>query len=251
MKTVRAIIAEDEPVLRDDLRRALASAWPELVICADTEDGIETAHAIEQYAPDIVFLDIEMPGMNGLEVARYASGRCHVVFVTAYGSYAVAAFEQGAVDYVMKPITADRLALTVVRLRQKMAESPANLDQLLTALEEARKPTREYLRWITVEHGEDLRLITLDSVCYFQSDNKYTRVVRSESESLVRWPIRDLVDELDPGVFWQIHRSTVVNVNAVAGVTRDIKGNLRVKLASRRETLPVSQPYVHRFKLVS
>jgi DNA-binding LytR/AlgR family response regulator len=151
----------------------------------------------------------------------------------------------------MKPITAERLALTVDRLREKMADSPANLDQLITALEHARKPTREYLRWITVEHGEELRLITLESVCYFQSDNKYTRVVRSESESLVRWPIRELIDELDPKVFWQIHRGTVVNVDAVAGVARDIKGNLRVKLASRRETLPVSQPYVHRFRLLS
>jgi DNA-binding LytR/AlgR family response regulator len=251
MKVLRAILAEDEPVLRADLKRVLASVWPDLDICAETEDGIETAHAIEQHAPDVVFLDIEMPGMNGLEVARYASGRCHVVFVTAYGSYAVAAFEQGAVDYVMKPITAERLAVSVERLRHKLAESPANLDRLLTALEAARAPTREYLRWITVEQGEELRLITLDSVCYFQSDNKYTRVVRSESESLVRWPIRELIDELDPKLFWQIHRGTVVNVNAVSGVTRDLQGNLRVKLASRRETLPVSRPYVHRFHLVS
>jgi DNA-binding LytR/AlgR family response regulator len=251
MKTIRAIVAEDEPVLRAELRRVLAGVWPDLVVCAETEDGIETAHAIEQYGPDVVFLDVEMPGMNGLEVARYASGRCHVVFVTAYDSYAVAAFEQGAVDYVMKPIGADRLALTVDRLRQKLAESPANLDRLLTELEAARAPTREYLRWITVEHGEELRLITLDSVCYFQSDNKYTRVVRPESESLVRWPIRDLIDELDPKVFWQIHRSTVVNVNAVSGVTRDIQGNMRVKLASRRETLPVSRPYLHRFRPLS
>ena len=246
MRVLKAVIAEDEPVLRQELKEALAKLWPELLICAEAEDGIEAAHALEAHAPDILFLDIQMPGMNGLDVARQASGRCHVAFVTAYDSYAVAAFEQGAVDYVMKPFSPARLATTVSRLRQKVESAPANLDGLLMAL--AMGGGKEYLRWITVSHGNDMRLITIDEICYFQAADKYTRVVTSEQESLIRRPIRELVDELDPNTFWQIHRGTLVNVNAIAGMTRDMGGHLRVKLKQRKETLPVSEPYVHRFK---
>ncbi|HYT97173.1 MAG TPA: LytTR family DNA-binding domain-containing protein [Casimicrobiaceae bacterium] len=248
MKPPTAIIAEDEPVSRAELKETLAKLWPELVICAEAEDGIEALHALESHAPEILFLDIQMPGMSGLEIARKASGKCHVAFVTAYDKYAVAAFEEGAVDYVMKPFSAARLATTVSRLKAKIESAPANLDNILQALAAQANGSREFIRWITASQGNDLRLITVEEICYFQADNKYTLVVTSEQESLIRSPIKELIDELDLNIFWQIHRGTLVNVNAIAGVSRDIGGNLRVKLKQRKETLPVSDPYVHRFK---
>ena len=245
--TLKAIIAEDEPILRLELKETLAKLWPELEICAEAEDGIEALRALSQYTPDILFLDIQMPGLSGLEVAKQASGKCHVAFVTAYDKYAVAAFEQGAVDYVMKPFSAARLATTISRLKEKLASAPANLDGLLKTLAEAASP-REYLRWITASQGNDLRLITVEEIVYFQADNKYTLVVTPQQESLIRRPIKELIEELDPQTFWQIHRGTLVNINAVAGVTRDIGGHLRVKLKQRKETLPVSESYVHLFR---
>jgi len=248
MRQWKAVIAEDEPVLRAELKEMLAKLWPELVICAEAEDGIQALHALETHAPEILFLDIQMPGMSGLEVARKASGKCHVAFVTAFDKYAVAAFEEGAVDYVMKPFSPARLATTVARLKEKLNSTPANLDGLLKALAAAKENGKEYLRWITASQGDDLRLITVEEICYFQADNKYTLVVTAEQESLIRRPIKELIDELDPNIFWQVHRGTLVNVNAIAGVTRDIGGHLRVKLKQRKETLPVSDPYVHKFK---
>jgi DNA-binding LytR/AlgR family response regulator len=243
----KAVIAEDEPLLRAELRETLVRLWPELSICAEAEDGVEALSAIETHAPDILFLDIQMPGMSGLEVARQAGSRCHVVFVTAYDKYAVTAFEQGALDYVMKPFSLARLATTVARLNEKVGTAPANLEGLLQSLIRSSAP-KEYLRWITASQGQELRLITVDEICYFQADSKYTLVVTGTQESLIRRPIKELVDELDPAVFWQIHRGTVINVNAIAGVNRDIGGHLRVKLKERKETLPVSDPYLHLFK---
>ena len=247
MDAYKAVIAEDEPLLRAELRESLAKLWPELRVCAEVEDGVEALHAIEQHAPEILFLDIQMPGLSGLDVARQAGSRCHVVFVTAYDKYAVAAFEQGAVDYVMKPFSAARLATTIGRLKAKAGSTPANLEGLLQSLVKANA-SRGYLRWITASQGQELRLITVEEICYFQADNKYTLVVTAQQESLIRRPIKELVHELDPAMFWQIHRGTVINVNAIAGVRRDIGGQLRVKLKERKETLPVSDPYVHLFK---
>jgi DNA-binding LytR/AlgR family response regulator len=242
------VIAEDEPVLRAELRDTLAAVWPDLAVCAEAGNGIEALNALAAHRPDVLFLDIEMPAMSGLDVARQASGKCHVVFVTAYDKYAVAAFEQGAVDYVMKPFTPARLATTVARLQQKAGTPPPVLDQLIASLSELAERSREYLRWITVSQGNELRLITVDEICYFQSDNKYTLVVTADTQSLIRRPIKELEEELDPRMFWQIHRGTLVNVNAIAGVTRDIGGHPRVKLRDRRETLRVSEPYMHLFK---
>jgi DNA-binding LytR/AlgR family response regulator len=248
MSALKAVIAEDEPVLRHELKETLAAVWPELVVCAEAEDGIQAMHAMSAHTPDVLFLDIQMPGMDGLEVAQQASGKCHVVFVTAYDKYAVAAFEQGAVDYVMKPFSAARLATTVARLKAKVAGAPANLDGILKALASRLESSKEYLRWITASQGQNLRLITVDEICYFQADNKYTLVVTADTQTLIRRPIKELVDEVDPNVFWQIHRSTLVNVNAIAGVNRDFKGHLHVRLKQRKETLPVSESYVHLFK---
>jgi DNA-binding LytR/AlgR family response regulator len=243
----KAVIAEDEPVLRAELRDLLAGVWPELTIAGMAEDGFEALQLVDAVAPDVLFLDIQMPGMTGLEVAKQASGRCHVVFVTAYDQYAVAAFDEGAVDYVMKPFSATRLATAVARVKAKIASAPANLDGILRTLAEAVSK-KEYLRWITASGANDLRLITVDEICYVKADNKYTLVVTADRESIIRRPIKELVDELDPRVFWQIHRSTLVNVNAIASVSRDLSGKLRVKLKQRGETLAVSDPYAHRFR---
>ena len=248
MSPLKAVIAEDEPELRAELKETLAAVWPELVVCAEAEDGIQAMRALSTHTPDILFLDIQMPGMTGLEIAQQASGKCHVVFVTAYEKYAVAAFEEGAVDYVMKPFSPARLATTVARLKARVESAPANLDGLLKELAARMENGKEYLRWITASEGQNMRLITVEEICYFQADNKYTLMVTQDSQSLIRRTIRELVDEVDPRLFWQIHRSTLVNVNAIAGVNRDFKGHLHVKLKQRKETLAVSESYVHLFK---
>ena len=248
MSEQTAVIAEDEPHLRDELCETLAEVWPELVIKAKARDGSEACEALQRFTPDVLFLDIEMPGKTGLEVAQFANGRCHIVFVTAYDNYAVEAFEHAAVDYVMKPVTAERLTETVRRLKVHTRERPPDLAGVLKFLAERLPTSREYLRWITVSEGQEMRLITLDEVCYFQSDTKYTRVVTAEKCPLIRRTIKELVDEIDPKVFWQIHRSTLVNVNSIAGVTRDFGGRMRVRVKQRKETLPVSESYIHLFR---
>jgi DNA-binding LytR/AlgR family response regulator len=244
----RAIIAEDEDVLREQLREGLSAMWPELKIIAEVEDGVAALRALETIAPDILFLDIQMPGLSGMEVAHHASGRCHVVFVTAYDKYAVAAFDEGAVDYVLKPFSLTRLATTIARLKQRMGGTPAKLEGLLERLTATLNAERGHLRWITAWLGNDVRLITVEEVAYFRADNKYTLVATSDAETLISKSIKELAEELDPGLFWQIHRSTLVNVGAIAGVHRDFKGRLHVRLKGRTETLAVSDPYTHHFK---
>jgi len=247
MATTTAIIAEDEEVLRGELREMLATQWPDLDVVAEVGDGGAACRAVEELAPSIVFLDIEMPGASGLEVARKVSARCHVVFVTAYDKYAVAAFEQGAVDYVMKPFTASRLDATIARLKARVAGPPADLTGLLQSLASLTQ-RKDYLRWITAAQGESLRLITVDEICYFRADHKYTLVVTPDSEALIRRPLKALVEEVDPQAFWQIHRSALVSVKQIAGVSRDVRGHLSVRLKQRTETLPVGENYVHLFK---
>jgi len=249
MSPPRAIIAEDEANLREQLRETLATVWPELEICAEAQDGVHALRALERHSPDMIFLDIEMPGLNGIEVAKRASGRCHVVFVTAYDSYAVTAFEQGAVDYVMKPLTGARIAHSVERLRERLKSRPPDIVGLLEKIAgrlDNRKP--EYLRWVTASDGADTRLVTVDEVIYFRSDNKYTTVATADREALIRVGIKDLAEQLDPAAFWQIHRGTIVNVAYIAGVTRDFRGRMALRLKKRAETLPVSDSYSHLFK---
>ena len=243
------MIAEDEGNLREQLRESLAIAWPELQVCAEAADGHEALRALEEHSPDVLFLDIQMPGPSGLEVARRASGRCHVVFVTAYDNYAVSAFDQGAVDYVMKPLSMPRLLQAVQRLRERLASHPANLEGLLEKLASRLDgKRREYLRWVTASQGGETRLITVDEVQYFRSDHKYTMVATASEEALIRLSIRELADQLDPEVFWQVHRGTLVNVTCIAGVTRDYRGHLSIRLKQREETLAVSDSYAHRFR---
>jgi DNA-binding LytR/AlgR family response regulator len=248
MNRPTAIIAEDEPLLRREVKDALTAVWPGLAIVAEAQDGTQAIEALEKHHPDVIFLDIQMPGMTGLDVARAASGRCHVVFVTAYDQYAVSAFERGAVDYVMKPFEPARLALAVARVRDRMASVPANLEGLLAALAEKNASRRQLLRWITVAQGRTVRLIPVNDICYFQADNKYTIVVTATAQSLVNKTIKELLEELDPETFLQVHRGTVVNVNAIAAVHRDLRGRLEVQLKQRNEALQVSASFAHLFR---
>lgn len=244
----RAVIAEDEVVLREELHAHVTALWPELEVCATVADGNEAIAALEQHRPHVLFLDIQMPGLSGIEVARRASGRCHVAFVTAHDEFAVAAFEQGAVDYVMKPFSSERLGLAIGRLKARLKTEPAELEGLLEALTRQLARPRAFLHWINASLGNDLRLITVDEVCYFRSDAKYTRVITASQESLIRKSVRELVGELDPAVFRQIHRSIIVNLGEVAGVHRDFRGRIQLQLKHRPETLPVSEPYASQFR---
>jgi len=243
-----AVIAEDEPVLRGQLQELLGAVWPELAIAAAAEDGFQAMQALKQHDPDVLFLDIQMPGLTGLEVARRASGRHHIVFLTAYDQYAVAAFDEGAVDYLMKPLTTGRLATACERVKVRLSSAPSNLDALLDSLARRVAQSSPYLRWINASLGAEVKVITVDEVCYFQSDTKYTRVIMGDRESLIRKPLKELSHELDPAQFWQIHRSTIVNVNTIEGVSRELSGRFIVKLKNRNERLPVSQQFAHRFR---
>ena len=244
-----AIVAEDEPILRTQLEGKLRKLWPELEIIASVGDGDAALEALEDRTPDFMFLDIQMPEMTGVEVARLVGGRAHVVFVTAYDQYAIQAFETGAVDYVLKPATDERLAVTIERLKAKLATPPTDLNAVLGRIaEQLGGGKREKLQWIKATVGQNLRLIPVSEVLFFQSDEKYTRVVLAEGEALIKTPIRELIDGLDPEVFWQIHRSTLVNANAIAGVTRDFRGQAHVKIKGKDESLVVSRIYSHLFK---
>lgn len=248
MNRPTAVLAEDEEVLRGDLRARLATLWPELDIVAEAADGVAATQAFAAHAPEVLILDIQMPGMTGLEVARLASGKCHVAFVTAYDKYAVAAFEQGAVDYVLKPFSTARLAETVSRLKDRLRQRPASLDGILDLLAAKARKGSEYLRWVTATQGNTTSLITVEQICYFRADNKYTTVFTPDREALIRRPIKELAEAVDPSVFWQIHRSTLVNINHVDGITRDFRGHLSVRLKQRKESLPVSESYHHLFR---
>lgn len=246
---IRTLIVDDEVLSRRGVEIRLRDET-DFEIIAQCANGREALAAVQQLKPDLVFLDIQMPGMSGFEVLAHLPQESMplVVFVTAYDQYAVAAFEEGAVDYVMKPLSAARLATACGRVKKRLTTAPADLDRLLGMLARHAARAQPYLRWINASQGTDVRLITVEEICYFQSDTKYTRAVTSSSESLIRRSLKELLEELDPSSFWQIHRSTVVNVNAIAGVSRDFAGRLFVKLKTRKETLPVSQPFAHLFR---
>jgi DNA-binding LytR/AlgR family response regulator len=242
-----AVIVEDEPALREELEELLASLWPQLRVVAHAADGVTALRQIALHAPDIVFLDIQIPGPNGLEVARELRDRCHIVFVTAYDAHAIEAFDNGALDYVLKPVDPARLADTVHRLKQRVASAPVDLSGLLEQLQPGQ-PRPAAMRWITASVGNSIRLITVDEVVYFQSDQKYTRVVLADSEVLIKRTLKELLAELDPDQFWQIHRSTVVNAQEVASIEPNMNGQLAVRLRSRREQLPVAESFMRRFR---
>jgi len=251
-----AIIADDERLMREQVRTRLAEVWPELQILAEARNGDEAVAAVDEHRPDLAFLDIRMPGMTGIEAARAIGDACHIVFITAYNEYAVEAFEHGAVDYVLKPAERERLELTVARLKKRLGSPPQDLGALLTRLAAkldsseggGAKPVSERLQWIQASVGQQLRLIPVGEVLFFTSDEKYTRVQTESFEALIRKPIKELVDELDPEQFWQIHRSTIVNTKAIGGVTRDFRGRQLVLIKGHSEKLEVSRNYTHLFK---
>ena len=251
-KIVRALIADDESPMRDQLRARLHEVWPELIIAAEASNGIEAVSMADLHKPDIIFLDIRMPGQSGIEAARLLYNRCHIVFVTAYDQYAVDAFEQGAMDYLLKPVTADRLRMTCTRLREQLHAAPADigkqLQQLTQLLErgEAKKP--EYLRWIQAQVGNSLRMISTKEILFFQSDEKYTVVQTAQAEMLIRKTLKELADELDPDEFWRIHRSTLVRVDAIAEVTRDDRGRQMLKVKGFPTALEVSRNHANLFQ---
>ena len=243
---VRALIAEDEPVLRADLQARVAALWPELKLVGAASDGIEALAMAARHAPHILFLDIEMPGMDGLEVARQLSGTCHIVFITAYDAHAIAAFDAGAVDYVLKPYEDARLSQALRRVQERLACAPPSMEALLQQLALSSKP-KEYLRWIKASRGSEVDLILVQEVAFFQAEAKYTTVFTERRESIIRRSIKDLAGELDPNAFWQIHRSTIVNVEAIESVSKSLAG-VSLKLRNRPMRLPVSEAYRHLFK---
>ncbi|MDP2369950.1 LytR/AlgR family response regulator transcription factor [Rhodoferax sp.] len=250
-----AVIAEDEPILRAQLKAKLARMWPELNVVADVGDGEAALEAIDEHRPQLAFLDIQMPEMTGVEVAKSLAAnrdlRCHVVFVTAFDQYAVQAFEANAVDYVLKPYSDERLQAAVARLKERLSVVPAptqDLDTLVARLSAKLNPAGERLKWIKASVGTQLRLIPIDDVLFFQSDEKYTLVATRDLDTLIRTPIKEILDGLDGNKFWQIHRSTIVNATAVDVVTRDFRGQACVKIKGRPENLVVSRPFSHLFK---
>jgi DNA-binding LytR/AlgR family response regulator len=255
-----AIIADDERLMRDLLRTRLSQVWPELEIVGEAKNGDEAVQLVSALKPDLTFLDIRMPGKTGMEAARDIGDASQVVFVTAYDQYAVEAFERGAVDYVLKPPEPERLKITVERLKERLAapaskgvSASAAVSDTVTAMlsqlaEKIAAPKPKYLQWIQASIGQDLRMIPVEEILFFRSDEKYTCVQTEKFEALIRKPVRDLADELDPSLFWQIHRATLVNVNAIEGVTRDIRGRHLVLIKGRPDKLEVSRSFLHLFK---
>ena len=274
---VRAVIADDERLMREQLRARLAEVWPELQIVAEARNGLEAVALVDQHRPELVFLDIRMPGLTGVDAARQIAQMNvaedehlpEIVFITAYDQYAVEAFEQGVCDYVLKPAERERLQLTTQRIRQRLAlrdspdPAPAQagdsaddrpsappLQQLLHRLAGQLNPgaAPKYLDWIQASVGSGIQMIPVAEVLFFISDEKYTRVQTPTTEALIRKPIKELIDELDPAQFWQIHRSTLVNVKAIAGISRDLRGRQIVGVRGHGEKLEVSRSYAHLFK---
>jgi DNA-binding LytR/AlgR family response regulator len=248
---VTAIIADDEPVLRQHLKDLLHKEWPALTIVGMAEDGEEAVRLAKKTQADIAFLDIRMPGKSGLEAAAEINSISRVVFVTAYDQYGVAAFEKEAVDYLLKPVSHDRLAQTVARLQNDFQSTPPLSDQILEELRQtldlSNSPAK-HLQWLKIGQGEGIQLTNVDDVCYFQAADKYTRVITQTGEELIRTSIKKLTTSLDPEKFWRIHRATIVNVSKIKSASRSFTGRYQVQLTSHEEALTVSRTYGHLFK---
>jgi DNA-binding LytR/AlgR family response regulator len=244
---VKVVIADDEPHLAEDLQRRLTRLWPELQIEAVVHDGVAAARALGEIRPDIAFLDIRMPGQSGLDAARSADADCRVVFVTAFDDHAVQAFEQAAADYLLKPVSDERLMRCVERLKQRSAAAP---DALLVRLQQllATQGKAEPLRWLRIQVGQTVRMLAVEEVCYFQSADKYTTVLTRDAELLLRTPLKELIEQLDGEHFWQVHRSTVVNARQIVSAHHDLLGKISLNLRDRPEKLAVSRSYAHLFR---
>ena len=245
-----ALIADDEPHLAEDLRARLARMWPGLEVLPAAGNGLEALRAIEEDRPDVAFLDIRMPGLTGIELASRIDTGAHVVFVTAYDQYAVQAFEGDAVDYLLKPVSDERLAQCVERVKRRIAaaERPPALDEVLARIARALPAASGRLRWIRALHGEMVRQIPVEDVLYFKASDKYTCVITRDGESLIRMPLAELAGQLDADVFWQIHRGTIVNMSEVEGARRDLAGRVFLRLKAVKEELAVSRAFAGRFK---
>ena len=251
-KPVTALIVDDEQPMRDQLRLRLQEAWPELSILGEASNGVDAVSMAAQLKPDIVFLDIRMPGQSGIEAARHMYESCHIVFVTAYDQYALDAFEHGAMDYLLKPVSPERLRRTCDRLRTRLTRAPqdigAQLEQLTRALQQGGGKPQEYLRWIQAQVGSSLRMVSTKEVLFFRSDEKYTVVQTAQAEMLIRKTLKELEAELDPKEFWRIHRSTLVRVDAIAEVARDDRGRQMLKVRNFAGALEVSRNHSHLFQ---
>ena len=249
----KAVIADDEKELRTYIRSMLSEVWPELIICGEAKNGKEALQMVESLHPDVAFLDIRMPGLSGMEVAKKIVGLCRIVFVTAFDQYAVEAFEKEAVDYLLKPISKERLLQTVQRLKNQLESSNEPPERLADVIEQilSKLPSRgeaNFLRWIKAQNKDSIRLIPVEEADYFKAEDKYTLVITKDGESLIKKSIKELVQELDPGQFWQIHRGTIVNVSKIDKVSRSLTGRGILKLKGRSELLTVSRNFLHLFK---
>ena len=249
---MRVLVAEDETLMRERLLQQLMELRPQTQVVAAVDNGLDAWEAYLEHEPEVVFLDIRMPGMSGLDVAERIQGHARsspaparIVFVTAYEQHALRAFEHGAVDYLLKPLERERLSTTLARIEQALAQG--EMLQTLAALR-AGEPARERIKWIKASSGRKIQLVKVDDVLFFQSDSRYTRVVHAAGEALIRTPLRDLLAGLDPTDFWQIHRSVVVNVNAIASVERTETGGMHVFVKGRQEKLPVCRAALHYFR---
>ncbi len=250
MTRPRAIIAEDEGAQRQELRTVLAELWPELEIVAECEDGLSAMEAVHALKPDVVFLDIRMPGVSGLEVARAASASAHVVLITAYEEFALRAFESGAADYLLKPVKRDRLAKTVARLQKRLTDGQAaDLTDIFAALQSRLVPPESRrISWISASIGDTIKMIAIDDVLFFRSEDKYTCVATAEGSAHIRTPLKDLLGQLDPEIFWQVHRSVIIRVSAIRTIKRDSEGRLGIAVTGHPERLPVSAAFQDRFR---
>jgi DNA-binding LytR/AlgR family response regulator len=250
---VKAVIADDEPLLAKHLKARLAALWPQLEIAGVAANGIEAREMIEDLRPDIAFLDIRMPGLTGLELVQVLSPEarraCRVVFVTAYDEFAVQAFEREAVDYLLKPVADDRLQSAIERLqRAAPGAAGAQSDDLLQRLQALLPKLAEHLRWVRASVGNDVRLVATEEICYFQATDKYTAVFTRDAELLIRTPIKELLEQLDPEQFWQVHRGTLVNVKQIVSAHHDALGRVSLKLRDRKEAVAVSRGHAHLFR---
>ncbi len=245
-----AIIVDDEATLINYLLDKLTRLWPELEIVGTAKNGREALALVSEHQPDIAFLDIHMPGLSGLDVAQALPSSMKIVFITAFDQYAVEAFEQAAVDYILKPINEKRLQQTVQRLKEsnKKEDNKNNHSELLSLIKEINPTTSQFLHWIRAGFENTTELVAVDDVIFFQADQKYTSVVTKTQEHFVRMSVKDLEVKLDPGKFWRIHRSTIVRIDQIVSAKRDLRGRYALTLRERAETLRSSQPYGHLFK---
>ncbi|HJY39818.1 MAG TPA: LytTR family DNA-binding domain-containing protein [Steroidobacteraceae bacterium] len=245
-----AIIAEDELPQRQELRALLAELWPELTVVAECEDGLTALEALERHRPQVALLDIRMPGVSGLEVARAAGTQCHVIFISAYEEYALHAFDEGAVDYLLKPVARERLSRAIDRARSRLlsgshVDMTALIDMVQARLGEGSK---QGIKWITASVGNAVKMFSIDEVLFFQAQDKYTRVVTVDSEGNIRTPLKELTGALDSETFWQVHRSVIVRVGAIRAVEKGEDGKLQLTVRGRTDVLPVSSTFQHRFR---